>query len=150
MDWIQITEADMKTFFTEYEWSAIDGASRASGASDVVNTTINRVVNRVRGYVESCEKNVLGAAGYVPALLYDSTMVLLLKAMSTSLPASGLVLDTGRQEQIKQALAELKMVAQCELKISPPGSSQDVADDSPAPDTGDYGGCDPINFHGVR
>ncbi len=150
MDWVLITEADVKTLFHEGEWTAITEATRGAEASDVVITTIRRVVNRVRGYVESCENNVLGEAGYVPGLLYDSTLILIFEALAKTLPVAGLLIDPQRADQIKAAMKELQMVARCELKISPPGNTQPLAPDSPAPDTGGYGGDCPVNWHGVR
>ena len=150
MDWVLITEADAKAAFTEYEWTALTDTARATGASALITTTISRVVNRVRGYVESCDENQLGAAGYVPALLYDSTQVLLLQALCNSFPAAGIMLDEGRRERIKAAETEMKMVARCELRISPPGSGQEVAADSPAADGGSYGGACAVDFTGIR
>ncbi len=150
MDWIEITEDDVKTLFGEYEWEAVMEAARASGSADVLTTVIARVVNRVRGYVESCDRNVLGEAGYIPGLLYDSTLVLIFEALAKTLPASRLIIDEERGKQITAAMNELKMVARCELRISPPGADQVVAPDSPVPDEGGYGGCDPVNWHGIR
>lgn len=150
MDWQQVTEAEVKTVLTEYEWDAVTQAARASNAADTVTKCINRVVNKVRGYVESNPQNTLGPEGYVPALLLDSTLVLIRQALATSLPASNLIDDEGRQRRITDALGELKLVADGKLKISGPGSGQTTPADAPAIDSGSYGGAAPVDFTGIR
>lgn len=150
MDWVEITEADAKAGLTEYEWRALVEAERAGGASVQISTMIARTVNRVRGYVITNDRNTLGPDGYVPGELLDSTQVLLLEALATSIPAAGLVLDAGRMQRIKDAKRELERVADGKLKVSRPGSSQNVPSDAPAVDDGDYGGDDPIDFSGTR
>ena len=149
MDWVQITEADAKAGLTEYEWAAVTEASRAGGASGI-SVLIARVVNRVRQFVISCDRNTLGPEGYVPGELQDTAQVLLLEALATSVPAAGLVLDEARRQRIRDAKEELSMVAKCQLKVSAPGTGQSVPADAPVVDSGGYGGSDPVDFSNIR
>lgn len=150
MDWQLVTEAEVKTVLTEYEWDAVTTAARAANAADTVTKCINRVVLKVRGYVESNPQNTLGPDGYVPALLLDSTLVLIRQALATSLPGSGIIEDENRQRRVTDALNELKLVADGKLKISGPGSGQTTPADAPAIDGGSYGGETPVDFSGIR
>lgn len=145
MNWVEVTESDLKAAMSAPEWEALAEVARADTESVPVTVAINRVVNKVRGYVESRPENTLGPDGYVPAVLHDAALMLVLEALATSLPAAGIVLDDARNKRIETAKNELRMVAEGRLKVSY-GSGQSAGTDSPAADSGSYGGDDPVSW----
>jgi len=149
MNWVEVTESDLKATMSAPEWEALAEIARADTASVPVTVAINRVVNKIRGYVESVPTNTLGPDGYVPAVLHDAALILILETLATSLPAAGIVLDDARNKRIETAKNELRMVAKNELKVSY-GSGQSAGTDSPVADSGAYGGADPVDWAGSR
>jgi len=100
MAWTYLTDKDAATVFVEHEWQALTASARDSGAGDVVEKAIARVVARVRMHVASCDRNALGPAGTIPEELVSSALALLVEEMATSIPASAVTLDEGRQRRI--------------------------------------------------
>lgn len=149
MNWIELTADALKAQMSEPEWAALAEASRASTESDPLTTAVTRVAQRVRGYVESNPQNTLGPDGYVPAVLYDGALALLLETLAATLPASGLIMDDTRRKRCETAVQELRDVAKGILRVSY-GSGQAAGTDAPTQDTGDYGGDDPVSWSGVR
>lgn len=146
--WILIDEEYCSEKFAEGEWEAFTTSALASGLTDVVTACIRRIVNRVRGYVAACEKNLpLGPAGTVPPELEDACMELIREDLATRLPGSGVVIDEPRREKIKQANRDLQAVSRCEIIVTPPEVPADAQ--QPA-DTGAYGGEPVIDWTQLR
>jgi hypothetical protein len=147
MAWVYLTDKDAATAFVEHEWQALTASARDSGAGDVVEKAIARVVARVRMHVASCDRNALGPAGTIPEELVSSALALLVEEMATSIPASAVTLDEGRQRRISEAKVELKAVMNCELSVEQPTAPDP---NGPTPDNGWYGGEDYVDFNGIR
>lgn len=124
--------ADIKTQLSAREFTAVYQNGTEPGDTDPTAAIITAVVDRVRGAIGSCRRNILGAAGTVPEVLVDTTISLIIWRLMARV--GGQVIDgeaNPRRDGYKDAVRLLESIAKCEGMLIPEPDSGGIA--SPLP-----------------
>lgn len=132
-NWRAITVADIKTQLSAREFTAVYQNGTEPGDTDPTASIITAVVDRVRGAIGTCRRNILGAAGTVPEVLVDATVsIIIWRLMARS---GGQVIDgeaNPRRDAYKDSMRLLESIAKCEGMLIPEPDSGAIA--SPLPE----------------
>jgi hypothetical protein len=126
MPWITPTEDDILTRISSSELEAVRAAVLGDGQADPVLTTLDQVIDEVRGYVSGNRENVLGLDGTIPDKLLGVTLSIFVPLFLAR--AAGLSIDPEgeRAKARDQAYRTLKAVASGEFRIEEPTEKDDA------------------------
>lgn len=120
MPWISPTAATVKARISGPEFEALKSAARSAGqvADTLVDDTISRVINLIRGFV--ARKYTLGVTGTIPDELESCVGTLFVYEFITRLPGMSKLLDERRTKAYDDAMRLLRDVASGTFVIVPP------------------------------
>lgn len=151
MSWPVLSEEHLKSVISAAEWDLFSATALATGAGNVIAQACASIAGRVRGYVSGRTPAVTldTTPGSVPEELLDAASVLLMEAVATRLPGSGIMIDEARQKRIENAARELRDAQRGLIGITPAGgATEEAASAGEDEDTagGQYGGETPMRW----
>lgn len=108
-DWLEITEAHIKTRFSSTELTAFRQAAQTPGDTDAVSGIIDIVTAYVRGCVAAAPKNSLATLG-IPSVLLDAALDLITVRVMQRAHGAIVDVDGERKKSAERAEALLRQV----------------------------------------
>lgn len=133
--WVVPTEAGCKDYLAAAGISSFTTGALGAGQTNPFPNVMAAVVKEIRGYIRSCERNVLSETeNSVPPELERTAYLMIVEAMQGRLP--GVNLTKGQETALKNCREILSMVAKCDFIIANPTD--------PAEDTAQRGAASTI------
>lgn len=145
--WLSIDSAGLRATMADAEWNVFAAEALVPGGSDPVEQSIRVIVAEVQGAVAASGQNSVGPAGMVPPELERATYALLLEELASRIPNSGITFDKIREKRLADAKDFLKRVEEGKYRTTAP---ETIGTTATAPDEGEYGGEDLIDFTNLR
>jgi len=111
-DWLDITEAHIRTRFSSTELTAFRQAAQTPGDEDAVAGIIDIVTAYVRGSVAACPRNQLATTG-IPSTLLDAALDLITVRIMQRAHGAIVDVDGQRKSASERAEALLRQVREC-------------------------------------
>jgi hypothetical protein len=116
MAWVQLQLSDVQSRMTAAEISQISAQSATPGT--IVATTLQRVTDFVRGFVPNDVP--LGPEGTLPDKLMDAALSIFVQRFCNVVPLGKRFFTETRQQEAKDAMDVLKMVARGDFRVEIP------------------------------
>jgi len=138
MAWVTLTEDHIRSRLAAAELTSLKSVETVAG-QDVLADLIGQVTDEVRGYVEACSVNSLGADGTIPERLLVAAGNLVRYRLLNRLPLNAPALLEERRSEYRDAVQVLRDVAGCRFRV-------DDADPTSEPDRlkGAYGAAERV------
>jgi hypothetical protein len=146
MTWRAPTESDLLDRISAEELQSLRMASLAQGQGDPIATTLQTVVDEVRGYIAANRENVLGPLGTLPPRLIGPAMDLLLLKIGSRLVGIVFDPDNIRRDAAREARRLLERVSDGRYQVEHPGTPADASQQGSAPRPS-FADTRPSNFH---
>ena len=114
-DWLEITEAHIRTRFSSTELTAFRQTAQVPGDDDAVAGIIDVVTAYVRGSVAACSKNQLATTG-IPSTLLDAALDLITVRIMQRAHGAIVDVDGQRKSAAERGEALLRQVRPFRLK----------------------------------
>ncbi|TXH16339.1 MAG: hypothetical protein E6R03_05670 [Hyphomicrobiaceae bacterium] len=111
-DWLEITEAHIRTRFSSTELTAFRQAAQIPGDEDAVAGIIDVVTAYVRGNVAACSRNQLAETG-IPSTLLDAALDLITVRIMQRAHGAIVDVDGERKKSSERAEALMRQVREC-------------------------------------
>lgn len=111
-DWLDITEAHIRTRFSSTELTAFRQAAQTPGDEDAVSGIIDIVTSYVRGSVAACARNQLATTG-IPSTLLDAALDLITVRIMQRAHGAIVDVDGQRKSAAERGEALLRQVREC-------------------------------------
>lgn len=111
-DWLEITEAHIRTRFSSTELTAFRQTAQVPGDDDAVAGIIDVVTAYVRGSVAACSKNQLATTG-IPSTLLDAALDLITVRIMQRAHGAIVDVDGQRKSAAERGEALLRQVREC-------------------------------------
>lgn len=122
--WREVTEDDIYDVMMGPELDALRVAAKRTGQDDVLTSTIETTVNRVRGYIADCPTNRLAPGLTVPErVIYDLVVLVRHRVMARL----EMKISDARTEEYKEAKRFFERVSECRVSLEQPEGT--VVDD---------------------
>lgn len=127
MAWSAISATDVEEALSGPELAAVRTRAGASDGSDddKLAGIIAKVTDQVRGYIEACPKNRVGAAGTLPERVHLHAIALIRVALLNRL---NLNVSEARMEEYKEARRYFERVSECKVSIEQPDGGDVVTE----------------------
>ena len=111
-DWLDITEAHIRTRFSSTELTAFRQSAQAPGDEDAITGSIDVVTAYVRGSVAACPRNQLATTG-IPSTLLDAALDMITVRIMQRGHGSIVDMDGQRKSASERAEAMMRQVREC-------------------------------------
>lgn len=127
MAWIAITESDVEETLLGPELERVRQAAGAEDGSDddKLPGIIAKVTNELRGHIESCPQNRVGAAGTLPERCHRHALAIIRHSLLTRLK---MAVGDDRAREYKSAEAFFIRVSECKVKMEQPDDGDVVSE----------------------
>lgn len=111
-DWLDITEAHIRTRFSSTELTAFRQSAQVPGDEDAITGIIDIVTAYVRGSVAACPRNQLAETG-IPSTLLDAALDMITVRIMQRGHGSIVDMDGQRKSAAERAEAMMRQVREC-------------------------------------